>query len=269
MRQLLLYTFGLLLVGASTAFANGSSPAAVDYGRRPSYYNGGGYSLPPTQYSSYRSSSRFVADDEDDEVPAPRRSTTQRAARSSGWHCPAGMTGSQGASSAERRSQSQARAIADAADRDNSSRGGSAGDMDPRQLEAARYALAHAHPPQDGTGLCVIGVKNALVKVGLLKAGGYGNAVAYKDVLGNRCFSNAIGRYPTPGAAPEGAILVYRGVNLHGDKNAYAGHIEFKFHGEYVSDYYSPRPRTGSGGASVGRNRQLIGVMIKRKGSCS
>lgn len=113
-------------------------------------------------------------------------------------------------------------------------------------------------------GKCAVHVRKGLAHAGLIPNIPMGHAKEYVANLKKHCFQNMIGRYPTPESAPAGAVLVYKGVNPRADKNAKYGHVEVRTPLGYVSDYFSDNPRTGKG--AVGRNRQLIGVMIKPGG---
>lgn len=113
-------------------------------------------------------------------------------------------------------------------------------------------------------GKCAIYVRRGLAHAGLTPNIPMGHAKEYVANLKKYCFQNMIGKYPTPESAPAGAVLVYKGINTRADKNAKYGHVEVRTPIGYVSDYFSDNPRTGKG--SVGRNRQLIGVMIKPGG---
>lgn len=173
--------------------------------------------------------------------------------------CTHGMTSARGTMSTSRKLAQNMRDVANAAGYSQYTSAAGANTTD-RMKKAIDYLMRNKYPESKGD--CALFVRRGLASAGLVPNLPLGHANAYVGALSKYCFSNAIKQYPTPESAPPGAVLVYKGINTRGDKNARYGHVEVKTAAGYVSDYYSANPRTGRG--SKGRNRQLIGVMIKK-----
>jgi hypothetical protein len=138
----------------------------------------------------------------------------------------------------------------------------------PKTNAMVRYGINHA---THSRGLCLRGVKRAMTYGGryFMKYPGVAAAVnfgpelkriAFRDILRDD-FRKEIARSMTN--IPLGCIAVYKGVNLHADRNAKYGHIEIRTLNGFVSDYQATKPRTGSWDRTEGNNRRLISVFCK------
>ncbi|WP_156309586.1 hypothetical protein [Novosphingobium sp. AAP93] len=136
-------------------------------------------------------------------------------------------------------------------------------------LAAANYAQRHVLPRSFGK--CYAYVKRALLAAGVApnylsgvaakSAGPNLESLGYKNLLGN-------GDYRSPYDAPEGAIIVYdatRDARFNPrDKGWPFGHIEFRTHDGFASDYFSRNARTGApSNGMTGRGRTVIGIYVK------
>lgn len=252
----LFFIFALTLLAAQASFAISPTDPEVRTARSGRSSGGGGGFVEDSGNSNSGYSSSIGGND-------------NRAGAGASYYdpnCPVGMTGSRSSNRGNPyRLGSNLREIAQASE--GSSFWGGGTSVDPAVLRAIE--IMKSRQLGYAAGKCTAYVREGLQRAGVLPPGRFGVAASsYAQVLKGFCFQNRISQYPTPESAPAGAILVYRGIDLRGDKNAKYGHIEAKTsEGGYVSDYYSQTARTG-GGAS-GRNRQLIGVMIKPAGAGS
>lgn len=123
----------------------------------------------------------------------------------------------------------------------------------PEIKEFVRTLLSRAKNKKP-RGACYKYTKLALAKSGIVNHYLKGQSAknAGKE-LERACFTNIIHLAPTPEQAPVGAILLYKG-GPH-------GHVEVRTPSGFASDYFSHRPRTGSG--ARGRERVLTAVYVR------
>lgn len=132
-------------------------------------------------------------------------------------------------------------------------------------IAAAEYAQQHALEKSEGK--CYTYVKRALLAAGV--ASHYLTGAAAKDAgqeLEGLGYRNDLksGDFKSPYDAPVGSIIVYAPTADAHDPGAKYGHIEFRTHGGFASDYYSHNARTGpASNGMTGRGRTVIGIYVR------